>query len=179
MLRSRFISFILFTALAFLVSGICLPWCLAQEAGEPPVEEEKPTLAQLQEKLSEYLALMRAGEIEDAFVVLEEYLTALKELADNPEGLPEMEMHAAHVLYVTSKHLAVLMRVYEKAPETARKGIANAMSKSTRGHNNAFDFLEKNGQEDGDEDGTKGMETLPDDGQGKGEAKGKGKKHAQ
>jgi len=165
----------------FLISGLFLPVCLAQEAEEPPVEEppveeEKPIFETLGEALEEYLLLMGEGEIEEAFAVLEEYLSSLKEFAENPAGLSEAEAHAAHVLYVTSKHLAVLMRVYEQVPENAQKGISNALVKSTKGHANAFKLSEKAEDEDG-EDGGEEMESAEEDGaNGQGNGKDKEKK---
>jgi len=174
--------FLVFLTLIFLISALSLPLCLAQEAEEPPpAEEEKPALEQLQESLEEYLQLMGDGEVEEAFLVLEEYLAALKELAEDPAGLSEAEAHAAHVLYVTSKHLAVLARVYEKVPETAQKGIGNALVKSTRGHANAFRLTEKAADEESEDVGEGEEEDAEEEvaeeaGNGSnGQGKGKGK----
>jgi hypothetical protein len=171
--------FLLFLTLIFLISGLFLPLCLAQEAEEPPPEEEKPVFEQMQEALDEYLQLMGEGKVEEAFMVLEEYLAALQELAEDGAGLTEAEAHAAHVLYVTSKHLAVLMRVYKRAPETAKKGIGNALIKGTRGHANAFKFTEKAADEEaeGGEQESEGEEMAEEEGNGpNGQGKGKNKK---
>jgi len=166
--------FVLFLTLIFLISGLFLPVCLAQEAEEPPSGEEVPVLEQLREDLEEYLRLMGEGETEEAFKVMEEYLAALKDLAENPEGLMEAEAHAAHVLHVTSKHLAVLMRVYDKAPEEARKGIGNALVKGTRGHANAFEFTERAGEEGACDGEGAEMEEMTEEGEGAPAGKGKG-----
>ena len=178
-LRKPLPLFLLFVTLIFLISGLSLPLCLAQEVEEPPpAEEEKPALERLRESLDEYLQLMGDGEVEEAFVVLEEYLAALKELAEDPAGLSEAEAHAAHVLYVTSKHLAVLARVFEKVPETAQKGISNALVKSTKGHANAFKLAEEAEDEEADEGGEEDAEEeiAEEDGSGSnGQGKGKGK----
>jgi len=180
--RKRVSLFILLMTLILIVSGLFLPVCLAQEAEEPPaeeppVEEEKPIFETLREALDEYLLLMGEGEVEEAFAVLEEYLSSLKELDEDPAGLSEADAHAAHVLYVTSKHLAVLMRVYEKVPENARKGISNALVTSTKGHANAFKLSEKAEDEDGEVGDGEEMESAEEDGaNGQGKGKDKEKK---
>ena len=143
-----------FLTLIFLMVSFYLPVCLAEDI-EEPVEEEKTVFEQLQEVLEDYRQLMSEGEVKEAFEVLREYLATLEELAQDTSGLSEMEAHAAHVLYVTSKHLAVLMRVYEKAPENAQESISNALAKSTKGHSNAFKHVEKargREAEDGDQE---------------------------
>lgn len=174
--RKRVSLFILLMTFVFLIPGLFLPVCLAQEAEEPPVEEEESPFQQFRETLDEYLMLMGEGEVEEAFTVLEEYLKGLEELSVNPAGLSEAEAHAAHVLYVTSKHLAVLMRVYEKVPENAQKGISNALVTSTKGHANAFKLSEKAADADGEDGMEQGeeMESADEDGTG-GQGKGKDK----
>jgi hypothetical protein len=172
--------FLIFVTLIFLTSGLYLPLCLAQDGEEPPVGDQKPVLEQMREELDKYLQLMGEGKVEEAFAVLQEYLTSLKELAEDPAGLTEAEAHAAHVLYVTSKHLAVLMRVYEKVPETARNGITNALVMSTKGHANAFKLAEKDGDDEVDEGESEAGETEPleesgNGSNGQGQGKGKGK----
>ena len=153
MFKSRKAMYVLlpFLTLIFLMVSFYLPVCLAEDT-EEPVEEEKTVFEQLQGVLEDYRQLMSEGEIDEAFEALQEYLATLEELAQDTSGLSEVEAHAAHILYVTSKHLAVLMRVYEKVPETAQKGISNALAKSTKGHSNAFKHVEKDrgGEEDGD-----------------------------
>ena len=177
MFRSRKAMYILlpFITLIFLAVGFSLPVCLAEEV-EEPVEEEKTVFEQLLEDLEEYRQLMSEGEVEEAFEVLQEYLATLEELAQDTSGLSETEAHVAHVLYVTSKHLAVLMRVYENVPENAQKGLSNALIKSTKGHSNAYMHLERAGNgeiEDGDPERE---ETESDDTRGKKEKREKKEK---
>ena len=177
MFRSRKAMYILlpFITLIFLAVGFSLPVCLAEEV-EEPVEEEKTVFEQLLEDLEEYRQLMSEGEVEEAFEVLQEYLATLEELAQDTSGLSETEAHVAHVLYVTSKHLVVLMRVYENVPENAQKGLSNALIKSTKGHSNAYMHLERAGNgeiEDGDPEGE---ETESDDTRGKKEKREKKEK---
>ena len=89
--------FVLFLTLIFLISGLFLPACLAQEAEEPPSGEEVPVLEQLREDLEEYLRLMGEGETEEASQGHGGVPRRPQDLAENPEGLMEAEAHAAHV----------------------------------------------------------------------------------
>lgn len=124
-------------ALFFMSAFSVLP-----AAGEEVVEGEEPTFSQLHEELEEFLTLMGQGEADGALEALTRYLQDLKELSEAEGLLAEEEMHIAHVLYVTSKHLAVLARVYEKIPEVARKGVGNALMRSVKGHEHFYTLLE-------------------------------------
>jgi methionyl-tRNA synthetase len=172
MFKSRKAMYVLlpFLTLTFLMVSLYLPVCLAEDI-EEPVEEEKTVFEQLQEDLEDYRQLMSEGEVEEALEVLREYLATLEELTQDTSELSEVEAHAAHILYVTSKHLAVLIRVYEKAPETAQKGISNALAKSTKGHSNAFKHIENAEIGDVEDGDPEGEEAESDDAKGKNKEK--------
>ncbi len=172
----RFYSLFSIVAMVLVALTLTLPVCLAQEA-EPPAEEEPAVFDELQAQLDEYLALMDDGEVEEALVVLAGYLENLKALSESGE-LSEEDAHAAHVLYMTSKHLAVLARVYETHAEKGNGGgVLNALVSSTKGHGNAYRHMQKE-TEEGEE--PEGEEVEAEGGSGKGNAggngKGKGKK---
>lgn len=57
--------------------------------------------------------------------------------------VPPEDTHIVHLLYVTSKHFAVLMRVYENAPEQSQAGLANALLCSTKGHAGVYRKLQE------------------------------------
>lgn len=48
-----------------------------------------------------------------------------------------------HVGEVTLKHQQVLLGVYQSAPESAQKGLQNALDQSMRGHNQAVQSVSK------------------------------------
>ncbi|WP_287155555.1 hypothetical protein [Candidatus Solincola tengchongensis] len=126
-------------ALAFFMSA----FCVLPAAGEEAAEEEKGlTFSRLQEELDEFLALMGQGDVEGAFEALNRYVQDLKAFCEAEGSLPEEEMRIAHILYVTSKHLVVLARVYGKLPEAARKGVGNALVRSVKGHGHFYAALD-------------------------------------
>lgn len=127
----------------FLAGFLFLSIALAEEEeGEGDGGEQAITLSQVQEKLGLFLSLMEEGKVEEAFQALDEYLSDLKTLSQEEGALSPLEQRVAHILYVTSKHLAVLARVYQRAPEQARKGLANAITCSTKGHAHFYRAME-------------------------------------
>jgi hypothetical protein len=85
---------------------------------------------------------MSQGKAEEAVEALEQYLQDLKALSESEGILTRDELQIAHVLYVTSKHLVVLARVYQKVPDSAREGVGNALIRSTKGHRHFYAVLE-------------------------------------
>jgi hypothetical protein len=86
-------------------------------------------------RVEEIEALLAAGREEDVEVALSDYdeivtelLTLLEEedLSNEPETADELQSGMLH-------HLEVLQQVLENAPESARKGLENALEKSSHG----------------------------------------------
>jgi|GEM_PF-7048116 len=154
-----------------LLMAITLPAATAM--GEEMMDENQvPTLSQLREELEEFLALFGQGEVEQALEVLERYLQDLKMLSEAEGVLSEVESHIAHVLYVTSKHLAVLARVYQNAPEAARKGLGKAIVCSSKGHAHFYTAVES--RQSGEESELTGEGVLGTGRHGKGNGENPG-----
>lgn len=79
---------------------------------------------------------------------LEQYQEELEKLSQEMEQLPEgkVDWLLEHVGQMTLKHQAVLLRVYEKAPESAKKGLENALEKSLKGHQQAVESISRENQ---------------------------------
>lgn len=170
----------LILSLMFLLSS-SMAVAVEAEAGaeEEATEEEAPTFAQLKEELDQFLTLMGEGDAEGAIEALEKYLEDLKALSQFADTLTEDELHIAHVLYVTSKHLVVLARVYQKVPDSARKGVGNAIVRSTKGHGHFYTVLEGaradgDAEEEAEAEGEVGNSDLVDRERGKGNSGGHG-----
>ncbi|MGQ9476032.1 MAG: hypothetical protein ACUVRX_08960 [Actinomycetota bacterium] len=133
-----------------LLLALTLPAATAM-GDETTGESQAPTLSQLREELEEFLTLFGRGEVGQALEVLERYLQDLKMLSEAEGALSGVESHVAHVLYVTSKHLVVLARVYQNAPEAARKGLGKAIVSSGKGHAHFYVAVEsrQSGEESG------------------------------
>jgi hypothetical protein len=142
--------------LVLLVVLLFIPFALA-EGDEEEGGGQVPSLSQLHEELEEFLALMGEGRVEEAIQLLHQFLQDLETLSQGEGALPPEEVHIAHVLYVTSKHLDVLARVYQKAPEQAREGLANALISSTKGHARAYRLMD-NHQPGGDTEQVEGSD---------------------
>jgi len=89
-----------------------------------------------EKRLAEYQTLRAQGKEELAQRALEMYTQqldqAIKKLteAEKQESLEEM---ADELIQTTEKHLKILIALYEKVPEPARKGIDRALEASQRG----------------------------------------------
>ncbi len=129
-----------------------------------------PSFAELKEGLDEFIELMSSGEVEEALAALERYLEGLKALTESEGVLTELELRVAHVLYATSKHLAVLARVYQKVPESARSGVGNALTRSIRGHSHFYSAMEgdRSGEEPAGEEAGMGRRREGERGGGDG-----------
>lgn len=124
-----------------LLVALTLPAATAM-GDETTDESQALTLSQLREELEEFLTLFGQGEVEQALEVLERYLQDLKMLSEAEGALSEVESHITHVLYVTSKHLAILARAYQNAPEAARKGLGKSIVSSSKGHAHFYAAVE-------------------------------------
>jgi len=100
-----------------------------------------------EQRLSELNETIRIGKLEHVEKLKEDYESEVNET--------EIEMNrtfnlgrnvtalAEHVCNVTYKHIIVLERVLEGAPEPARKGIEGAINASIKGHENCLNRLER------------------------------------
>ncbi|MDI6873784.1 hypothetical protein [Candidatus Solincola sp.] len=138
----RFVKWMLPVSLTlafFLVLALPVVPAMGDEVAE---EGEEAAFSRLHEELEEFLTLMSQGKAEEAVEALEQYLQDLKALSESEGILTRDELQIAHVLYVTSKHLVVLARVYQKVPDSAREGVGNALIRSTKGHRHFYAVLE-------------------------------------
>jgi len=74
---------------------------------------------------------------------LERYQSQLETLQNEMAKLPEEKADwlLEHVGEVTQKHQEILLDVYEKAPEQAKKGLENALGNSSKGHQRAIEAI--------------------------------------
>lgn len=173
--RRRLFSMFSIAVLVFVILTMALPACFAQEADPPPEEEpaepvveETTVFDDLQAQLDEYLALMDEGKVDEALVVLASYLEDLKALSESGE-LSEEDAHAAHVLYMTSKHLAVLARVCEAHEEKGNGGgVLNALVTSTKGHGNVYRHMERELEQEAEGDAAEEGADPEEEAEGKG-----------
>ncbi|MFH1582433.1 MAG: DUF5667 domain-containing protein, partial [bacterium] len=100
------------------------------------------------ERLAEAQAVIEKGKSELAEKTLERYENQLeKSIARAEKAMAKGESTekvievVARVGMATSKHLEVLVEVYERVPEDARPAIENAMKASIKGHEKAVEAL--------------------------------------
>lgn len=93
-------------------------------------------------RLAEYQKMMEKGKTEIAQRTLEKYEKQLNRALDKLNQAKEKGKNVDKVLETVSqailKHQDVLLRVYEKVSEQAKKGIENALEKSLEGYENAI-----------------------------------------
>lgn len=94
-----------------------------------------------EERLAELKAMTERGKPEFAQRLMRDYESEINETEDDIDAERALGRNvtelAEHVSNVTYKHVLVLERVLEKAPEPARIHIEHAMNVSMRGHERA------------------------------------------
>jgi len=99
-----------------------------------------------EQRLSELNATIAKGEFQ--------YVQGLREDYENEVNETEVEMNrtlglgrnvtalAEHICNMTYKHVSILQKNLEKAPEAARQGLENAINASIKGYENCLERLE-------------------------------------
>lgn len=135
--------------------------------GEHEASKALTTTARLLERQANRLEKIAAkdlpGEAEKAAKVIDKTTTRLSRLADKlakksddsseTVGKKTVEELSDHVLAATAKHLEVLERVLENAPDSARSAIEAALDNSAKGQGKASEAVKRRGPKaDGDSD---------------------------